>query len=68
VFVSCVLLWMRSGFGKELNWYWWEFIPGSAYMIVPVGAGIAIAIRVLRRRMRSQPADEDPKVAAGQSS
>jgi alpha-1,2-mannosyltransferase len=68
VFVSCVLLWMRSGFGKELNWYWWEFIPGSAYMIVPVGAGIAIAIRVLRRRMRHEPAEPDPKVPAGQSS
>ncbi|MCE7006028.1 glycosyltransferase 87 family protein [Kibdelosporangium philippinense] len=70
VFVSCVLLWMRGGHGKELLWHWWEFIPGSAYMIVPVGAGIAIAIRVLRRRMRarSEPADqEQPKVPAGQT-
>jgi alpha-1,2-mannosyltransferase len=70
VFVSCVLLAMRNGFGKELLWHWWEFIPGSAYMIVPVGAGIAVAIRVARRRLRqrrAQPA-EDPRIPAGQSS
>jgi alpha-1,2-mannosyltransferase len=65
VFVSCILLAMRNGFGKELHWVWWEFIPGSAYMIVPVGAGIAIAIRVARRRMkaRAQPPAE-PKIPA----
>jgi alpha-1,2-mannosyltransferase len=69
VFVSCVLLIMRNGWGKELLWRWWEFIPGSAYMIVPVGAGIAIGIRVLRRRLRArtEPAEE-PRVPAGQSS
>ncbi|ALG13628.1 hypothetical protein AOZ06_48285 [Kibdelosporangium phytohabitans] len=70
VFVSCVLLWMRGGHSKELLWHWWEFIPGSAYMIVPVGAGIAIAIRVWRRRMRAraEAGDDQPRVPAGQSS
>ncbi|CAM3621287.1 glycosyltransferase 87 family protein [Kibdelosporangium persicum] len=68
VFVSCILLWMRGGFGRELLWHWWEFIPGSAYMIVPVGAGIAIAIRVVRRRLRARAGDEQPRIAAGQSS
>lgn len=68
VFVSCVLLIMRGGWGKELLWHWWEFIPGSAYMIVPVGAGIAIGIRVLRRRRkaRAQSAAE-PRIPAGHS-
>jgi alpha-1,2-mannosyltransferase len=69
VFVSCILLAMRNGWGKELSWVWWEFIPGSAYMIVPVGAGIAIAVRVLRRRMRARAELRDePKVPAGQAS
>jgi alpha-1,2-mannosyltransferase len=68
VFVSCILLWMRNGFGKELLWHWWEFIPGSAYMIVTVGAGIAIAIRVFRRRLRARsgPVGQPPQVPAGQ--
>jgi alpha-1,2-mannosyltransferase len=68
VYASCILLIMRNGFGKELKWYWWEFIPGSAYMIVPVGAGIAIGIRVLRRRLRDRAEAPPPKVPAGQSS
>lgn len=69
VFVSCILLAMRGGHGKELLWHWWEFIPGSAYMIVPVGAGIAIAIRVARRRLRARnQALEPEKVSAGHSS
>jgi alpha-1,2-mannosyltransferase len=68
VFVSCVLLAMRGGNGKELHWLWWEFIPGSAYMIVPIGAGIAIAVRVLRRRMRDRAEPPQPKVPAGQPS
>jgi alpha-1,2-mannosyltransferase len=68
VFVSCVLLAMRGGNGKELHWLWWEFIPGSAYMIVPIGAGIAIAVRVLRRRVRDRAEPPQPKVPAGQPS
>lgn len=68
VFVSCVLLIMRGGWGKELLWHWWEFIPGSAYMIVPLGAGIAIGIRVLRRRMKARARPEaEPRIPAGQS-
>ncbi|MEV4319306.1 glycosyltransferase 87 family protein [Actinocrispum sp. NPDC049592] len=67
VFVSCILLAMRGGNGKELHWFWWEFIPGSAYMIVPVGAGIAIAIRVLRRRMRDRAQPPEPRIPAGQT-
>jgi alpha-1,2-mannosyltransferase len=66
VFASGVLLWTRNGWTKELSWHWWEFIPGDAYMIVPVGAGIAIMIRVLRRRMRARTeAAERPREPAG---
>lgn len=66
VFASGVLLWTRNGWNKELIWHWWEFIPGDAYMIVPVGAGVAIAIRVLRRRLRARAeAAEQAKEPAG---
>src|SRR5206468_3062170 len=42
VFTSCVLLAMRNGRGTELRWYWWEYLPGSAYLLVPVVIGAVL--------------------------
>lgn len=49
VFVSCVLLMIRNRNLIELDWDVFEFVMGSAYLLVPLVAGALVLVRVLRR-------------------
>jgi alpha-1,2-mannosyltransferase len=50
VFASCVLLIMRNGLARELDWVPPEFVIGSAYLLVPVVAGVFLLVRLARLR------------------
>ncbi|HET9138530.1 MAG TPA: glycosyltransferase 87 family protein [Actinophytocola sp.] len=50
VFASCVLLIMRNGLARELDWLPPEFVIGSAYLLVPVVAGGFLLARLTRVR------------------
>lgn len=50
VFASGVLLIMPNGRDVELHWQFWEFVIGSAYMLVPVLLIVALAVRKLWHR------------------
>ncbi|KHF43885.1 glycosyltransferase 87 family protein [Saccharomonospora viridis] len=52
VFVSCVLLVLPNGRNLELHWEVWQFVLGSAYLLVPVMLATALGIRWLTRRRR----------------
>jgi alpha-1,2-mannosyltransferase len=52
VFVSCVLLVLPNGRNLELHWEVWQFVLGSAYLLVPVMLAAALGIRWLTRRRR----------------
>ena len=48
VFISCVLLVLPNGRNVELHWQFWEFVFGSAYILVPVVLAVVLAVRRLR--------------------
>lgn len=49
VLLSCILLIMRNGKGVELDWGPFEFVVGSAYLLVPLVAAVAVLVRLVRR-------------------
>jgi len=49
VYASCVLLAMRHSNDIELQWTPGEFVIGSAYLLVPLVAGVIVLVRHLRR-------------------
>lgn len=49
VFVSCVLLVLPNGRNLELHWEFWQFVLGSAYLLVPVVLVAMLAGRWLWR-------------------
>jgi alpha-1,2-mannosyltransferase len=52
VFCSCVLIVIvPTGAGIEMYWNGWDFLLGSAYLLVPVVAGLWFGVRWLRRRI-----------------
>ncbi|EHR59630.1 glycosyltransferase 87 family protein [Saccharomonospora cyanea] len=53
VFVSCVLLVLPNGRNLELHWEVWQFVLGSAYLLVPVALVVALGVRWLTRRRRA---------------
>ncbi|OZM75078.1 hypothetical protein CFN78_02565 [Amycolatopsis antarctica] len=53
VFASGVLLIMPNGRDIELHWRFWEFVIGSAYILVPVTLIAVLAVRSLLRRRRT---------------
>ncbi|EIE97613.1 glycosyltransferase 87 family protein [Saccharomonospora glauca] len=53
VFVSCVLLVLPNGRNLELHWEVWQFVLGSAYLLVPVALALALGLRWLTRRRRA---------------
>jgi alpha-1,2-mannosyltransferase len=52
VFVSCVLLALPNGHNLELHWAFWQYVLGSAYILVPVGLAAVLGLRWLWRRQR----------------
>ncbi|CAM3119705.1 glycosyltransferase 87 family protein [Saccharomonospora xinjiangensis] len=52
VFVSCVLLVLPNGRNLELHWEFWQFVLGSAYLLVPVALAATLGVRWLARRER----------------
>lgn len=50
VFVSCVLLLIRNRDLVELDWDAFEFVMGSAYILVPLVAGVLVLVRLMLRR------------------
>ncbi|MQA08640.1 MAG: DUF2029 domain-containing protein [Pseudonocardiaceae bacterium] len=48
VYASGVLLWMSNGHDVELFWSPLQFVPGSAYLIVPVVIGTVLTVSGLR--------------------
>lgn len=50
VFVSCVLLVLPNGRNLELHWAFWQYVLGSAYLLVPLGLTAVLGLRWLRRR------------------
>lgn len=59
VFLSCVLLVLPNGRNIELHWQFWQFVVGSAYLLVPVVLiGVLAARWAWRRRQeRRTPPD-----------
>ncbi len=53
VFVSCVLLVLPNGRNLELHWEFWQFVLGSAYLLVPL---LLTAVLGLRWWWRSRTA------------
>ncbi|WP_436492129.1 glycosyltransferase 87 family protein [Actinokineospora sp. HUAS TT18] len=49
VYASCVLLAMRHSNDIELEWTPAEFVIGSAYLLVPLVAGVIVLVRRLQR-------------------
>ncbi|WP_156893149.1 glycosyltransferase 87 family protein [Actinokineospora enzanensis] len=49
VFASCVLLAMRNGKAVEFEWTAAEYVIGSAYLLVPLVAGVILLVRHVRR-------------------
>jgi len=54
VFVSCVLLVLPNGRNLELHWEFWQYILGSAYLLVPIVLVAVLAGRWLWRRYRAR--------------
>lgn len=50
VFVSCVLLVLPNGRNLELHWAFWQYVLGSAYLLVPLGLAAVLGCRWLWRR------------------
>ncbi|SFB34340.1 alpha-1,2-mannosyltransferase [Amycolatopsis marina] len=62
VFLSCVLLALPNGRNIELHWQVWQFVVGSAYLLVPVVLIGVLAGRWAWRRRRAR-GDSDPETA-----
>ncbi|EHK87938.1 glycosyltransferase 87 family protein [Saccharomonospora azurea] len=60
VFVSCVLLVLPNGRNLELHWEFWQFVLGSAYLLVPVALAVTLGARWWLRR---RAADGEPRPA-----
>ncbi|MBK1788851.1 glycosyltransferase 87 family protein [Prauserella cavernicola] len=54
VFVSCVLLVLPNGRNLELHWAFWQYVLGSAYILMPVVLTGVLAGRWLLRRRRER--------------
>ena len=68
VFCSCVLiLIVPTGAGIELYWNGWDFLLGSAYLLVPLVAGLVIGVRLLRRRLARRRAEQSTVESAVES-
>ncbi|WP_116052060.1 glycosyltransferase 87 family protein [Amycolatopsis palatopharyngis] len=63
VFLSCVLLVMPNGRNIELHWQVWQYVVGSAYLLVPVVLIGVLAIRWVWRRRNSPPGDSGDETA-----
>ena len=61
VFCSGILLFMRNGRGAELTWAAWEYLPGSAYLLVPLVAGLVMLARLPELRSTGGPAESAGK-------
>nr|WP_110335258.1 glycosyltransferase 87 family protein [Prauserella flavalba] len=53
VFVSCVLLVLPNGRNLELHWAVWQYVLGSAYILMPLVLTAVLAGRWLWRRRRT---------------
>ncbi|WP_048876801.1 glycosyltransferase 87 family protein [Saccharomonospora saliphila] len=60
VFVSCVLLVLPNGRNLELHWEFWQFVLGSAYLLVPLALTAALGLRWLWRRRSARHGHGDP--------
>ncbi|OLT39555.1 hypothetical protein BJF85_25575 [Saccharomonospora sp. CUA-673] len=67
VFVSCVLLVLPNGRNLELHWAFWEYILGSAYLLVPVVLVAVLGGRWLWRRYRHLLGDAGGAGGPGES-
>ncbi|AXB47063.1 glycosyltransferase 87 family protein [Amycolatopsis albispora] len=57
IFVSCVLLILPNGRNIELHWEFWQFVLGSAYILVPFLLALLLFVRwLVFRRRRPEPA------------
>ncbi|MCR3722703.1 alpha-1,2-mannosyltransferase [Prauserella flava] len=66
VFVSCVLLVLPNGRNLELHWAFWQYILGSAYLMVPIVLVAVLAGRWLwrnREPLRGALHDRDTLIA-----
>ncbi|MCY4728249.1 glycosyltransferase 87 family protein [Nocardioides sp. STR2] len=45
VFVARPMLWLPWGQGRELDWRWWEHLPGNAYVLAALGVAAWLALR-----------------------
>ncbi|RBM18504.1 hypothetical protein DI005_18540 [Prauserella sp. PE36] len=53
VFVSCVLLVLPNGRNLELHWAFWQYVLGSAYILMPIVLTAVLAGRWLWQRRRA---------------
>ncbi|MEU6643767.1 glycosyltransferase 87 family protein [Saccharomonospora sp. NPDC046836] len=60
VFVSCVLLVLPNGRNLELHWAFWQFVLGSAYILMPIVLTAVLAGRWLWQRRRAEANPEHP--------
>ncbi|MGH3949821.1 MAG: glycosyltransferase 87 family protein [Pseudonocardiaceae bacterium] len=62
VFISCVLLVLPNGRNFELHWGFWQYVLGSAYLLVPTVLALvlvarwALRARAARREQTQAPA------------
>ncbi|MFD2397206.1 glycosyltransferase 87 family protein [Prauserella oleivorans] len=59
VFVSCVLLVLPNGRNLELHWAFWQYVVGSAYILVPIVLAAVLFGRWLWRRRSVRGTDRD---------
>ncbi|PXY32370.1 glycosyltransferase 87 family protein [Prauserella muralis] len=64
VFLSCVLLVLPNGRDLELHWAFWQYVLGSAYLLVPVGLAAVLAGRWMWRRRQLTRPDHEPREPA----
>lgn len=60
VFVSCVLLVLPNGRNLELHWEFWQYVLGSAYIMVPVVLTGVLGARWLLRKKRERDHRSEP--------
>ncbi|WP_197321327.1 glycosyltransferase 87 family protein [Saccharomonospora sp. NB11] len=67
VFLSCVLLVLPNGRNLELHWEFWQFVLGSAYLLVPVALTATLGVRWWLRRRTAAPeaVGDDTSARAG---
>jgi alpha-1,2-mannosyltransferase len=54
VFVSCVLLALPNGRSLEMHWAFWQYVLGSAYMLVPAVLLLVLGWRWWRQRREAR--------------